>query len=36
MEEDIIYCLTFDNSEIVPVLEENAFIKNHKLIEAVL
>ena len=28
MEEDIIYCLTLDKTDIVPVLKENAFVNN--------
>jgi len=29
MEEDIIYCLTFDKTNIVPVLKENVFVNNN-------
>ena len=30
MEEDIIYCLTLDQSKIVPVLEGDVIVSNKK------
>ena len=28
MEEDMIYCLTLDKTNIVPILKGNAFVNN--------